>query len=117
VHIQDRPPPCYVRPVENDLPVESTRSKKGRVEHIGSVGRGDDDDIRAAVESIHLDQDLVERLLALIVTSAQTCAALPANGIDLIDEDDAWGALLSLIEEIAHAAGADTYEHFDELGT
>ena len=41
------------------------------------------------VEAVHLDQDLVERLLALVVAAAQAGAALAADGVDLVDEDDA----------------------------
>ena len=40
-------------------------------------------------EAVHLHQQLVQRLFALVVPAAQACASLAAHGVDLIDEDDA----------------------------
>ena len=67
------------------------------------------------LEAVHLDQELVQRLLALVVAAAEPRAAVPADGVDLVDEDDAGGVLLALLEEVAHAAGADADEHLDEV--
>src|SRR5690606_7355165 len=60
---------------------------------------------------------LVEGLLTLVVTTAEAGAALAADRVDLVDEDDAGSALLGLLEQIAHAGGADTDEHLDEVRT
>ncbi len=102
--------------VDLDLPVEAARTQQRRVEHVGAVGRRDQDDAAAHVEAVHLDQQLVEGLLALVVTAAHAGAAVPADGVDLVDEDDGRGVLLGLLEQVAHAAGADTDEHLDEVG-
>ena len=40
------------------------------------------------VEAVHLDEQLVERLLALVVAAAEPGAAMTADGVDLVDEDD-----------------------------
>src|SRR5690348_4642707 len=40
---------------------------------------------------------------------------MAANGVDLVDEDDAGGGLLGLIEHIAHTGCADADEHLDEV--
>src|SRR5581483_394364 len=66
---------------------------------------------------VHLHQDLVQSLLALVVRAAETGAALAPDRIDLIDKDDTWRIALGLVEEVAHTRGADTDEHFNELGT
>src|SRR3989338_3988053 len=47
--------------------------------------------------------------------AAQTCPAVAAHGVDLIDEDDGRGILFSLFKQVAHAAGADTDKHLDEF--
>ncbi len=39
---------------------------------------------------------------------------MPADRVDLVDEDDAGGVLLRLLEHVAHAARADAHEHFHE---
>src|SRR5207248_8447675 len=67
-----------------------------------------------AVEAVHLDQDLVERLLALVVAAADPDAAAPPDRVDLVDEDDAGRLLARLGEQVADAAGADADEHLDE---
>jgi hypothetical protein len=86
-----------------------------RVEHVGAVGRGDDDDALVGLEAVHLDEELVQRLLALVVTAAEARAAVATDGVDLVDEDDAGRVLLALLEEVAHAARADADEHLDEV--
>src|SRR5690606_8563668 len=63
-----------------------------------------------------LDEQLVERLLALVVAAAEAGAAMTADGVDLVDENDAGRVLLALLEQVAHARGADADEHLDEVG-
>ncbi len=69
------------------------------------------------LEAVHLDQQLVERLFALIVPAAEAGAAVPADGVDFVDEDDARRVGLALFEEVAHPRGADADEHLDEIGS
>src|SRR6266566_5256598 len=86
-----------------------------RMEVIGAVGRGDDDDVGVGIEAVHLDEDLVQRLLALVVRTTQARAALPTNGVDLVDENDAGAVALGLVEQVAYAAGAYADEHFHKF--
>src|SRR5580698_1165439 len=51
------------------------------------------------------------------MAAAQTSAAMPAHRIDFIDEDDARRVLFALLKQISNAAGADAYEHLDEVRT
>jgi len=101
----------------HDLTVEAARTQQGGVEHVGPVGRSDDDDALVRIEAVHLDQQLVQRLFALIVTAAEARATMASDRVDFVDEDDARGVLLGLFEHVAHAAGADADEHFHEVGT
>ena len=71
----------------------------------------------ALAEAVHLDQQLVQRLLALVVAAAEAGAALAADRVDLVDEDDARAVLLGLLEHVAHPGGADADEHLDEVRT
>ena len=98
------------------LAVEAARAQQRRVEHVGPVGRGDDDHAHRRLEAVHLDQQLVQRLLALVVAAAQARAALAADRVDLVDEHDARRVLLRLLEHVAHARRADADEHLDEVG-
>src|SRR3989442_35695 len=47
--------------------------------------------------------------------AAQTGAAMPADRVDLIDEDDAGSVLLSLLEKVAHTRSAYADEHFNKV--
>ena len=116
VDLEDLVAAGQVGGVDLDLPVEAARAQQRRVEHVGPVGRGDQDDAAADVEAVHLDQQLVEGLLALVVPTAHAGAAVATDGVDLVDEDDRRGVLLGLLEEVADPAGADTDEHLDEVG-
>jgi hypothetical protein len=49
------------------------------------------------------------------VSAAHAGAAVPADGVDLVDEDDRRGIGLGLLEQVAHPAGADADEHLDEV--
>src|SRR5205085_8835777 len=102
-------------PRAHDLAVGATGPQQRRVEHVRPVGRGDDDDAFIGLEAIHLDQQLVQGLLALIIAVAQTGAAMAADGVDLVDEDDAGRRLLGLVEHVADSARADADEHLDEV--
>ena len=116
VHLEDHVAAVEVGRVDLDLAVEASRAQQRGVEHVGPVGRRDEDDPAADVEAVHLDEQLVERLLALVVTAAHAGAAVATDGVDLVDEDDRRGVLLGLLEEVAHATRADTHEHLDEVG-
>lgn len=78
---------------------------------------GDEDDPALDVEPVHLDQELVERLLPLVVATAESRSAVAAHGVDLVNEDDGGRVGLGLFEQVANPAGADTDEHLDEVGT
>src|SRR4029453_16915385 len=92
-----------------------TRAQQRWIEDVGPVGRGDDDHAVVGLEAVHLDEQLVERLLALVVTAPAGGTAMAADRVDLVDEDDARRVLLALLEQVADAAGADADEHLDEV--
>ncbi len=101
--------------VDHDTAVESARAEKRRIENVGSVGRGEKDDALVALEPVHLDEELVQRLLALVVTAAETRAPVAPDGVDLVDEENARRVLLALVEEVPHAGGPHADEHLDEI--
>src|SRR5260370_8828874 len=102
--------------MDDDGPIESSWAEQSRIQDIGAIGRGDEDDTVVGFKSVHLDEELVEGLLALVVSTAEACAAVTADCVDLIDEDDAGGVLLALLEEVADAGSADADEHLDKVG-
>src|SRR5436309_3272184 len=113
---QDTFPALHVGARHDHAPVEAAGTQERRVEDVGPVGGGDQNDALVGLEAVHLDEQLVQRLLALVVAAAEARPAVAADGVDLVDEDDAGGVLLPLHEEVAHAGGADADEHLDEVG-
>ena len=103
--------------MHHDLPIEPPGTEERRVEHVGPVRGGQDDDALVPGEAVHLGEDLVERLLAFIVTAeGARSAAGASNRVDLVDEDDGRRHLARFREQLTHPAGADTDDHLDELG-
>ena len=91
--LQDRLAAGDVGRRDEDLAVEAARAQQRRVELLEQVRGGDHDEVAGRAEAVHLDQQLVERLLALGVVVR---AALAADGVDLVDEDDRRAVLARL---------------------
>ena len=113
--LEDRLAARLVREVHHHAPVEAPWPKECLVEHVGLVGGGQHDHALLGREAIHLGEDLVEGLLLLARSPDHRLAAGAAYGVELVDEDDRRGVLAGLLEEVAHATGADPHEQLDEL--
>src|SRR5690606_4074085 len=116
VHLEDLLAAADVGQRNHHLAVEAARTQQRRIEHVGTVGGGDNQHALPGFKAVHLDQQLVQGLLALVVAAAQACTALAADRIDFVDEDDARGLLLGVFEHVTHARGTDADEHLDEVG-
>jgi len=89
VHLEDLGAAVLVGRIHEDRAVEPAGSQQRRVEHVRAVGGGQHDHALGAGEAVHLGEDLVERLLTLVVTADGLGAgAGAADGVDLVDEDD-----------------------------
>ncbi|OIQ67461.1 hypothetical protein GALL_509590 [mine drainage metagenome] len=97
------------------MAVETARAQQRRVEHVRPVGRRDQDHAFIGLEAVHLDQQLVQCLFALIIAAAEAGAAMPADRVDFVDEDDAGRILLGLFEHVPDTRGADADKHLDEV--
>src|SRR5690606_31197011 len=96
VHGEDALTPADVGARHRDPAIEAAGAQDGGVEDVRAVRRGDDDDALVRLEAVHLHEELIERLLSLVVATAEPGAAMPADRIDLVDEDDARGVLFAL---------------------
>ena len=116
VHLQDRNATLQVWAIKDHLAIESAWAQQRRIKHVRTVRGGDDNHVGTSLKAVHLHEDLIQRLLALIVRSAESGATLATDGVNLIDEHDARRVALGLIEEVAHTRGTNTNEHLNELG-
>ena len=69
--LEDRQPALVIRPIDGDVAIEPPGTQQRRVEHVGPIGGGQHDHRFVLAEAVHLAEDLVERLLALVVSAAQ----------------------------------------------
>ena len=95
------------RPLTSGLPTVTCRSKRPGRSSAGSRMSGRlvaaiDDDALVAGEAVHLDEQLVQRLLALFVAE-RVAAAAAADGVELVDEDDAGLVAARVLEQLADA--------------
>jgi hypothetical protein len=60
----------------HDLAVETAGTQQRRVQHVRTVGGGDQDHPLIGFKAVHLDQQLVQRLLALVIAAAKACATV-----------------------------------------
>ena len=116
MNLQDSLASLEVGQLHRHAAVEAARARERGVEGFGAVRGSENDDAVVALKAVHFGEQLVQGLLALVVAAVLAAAALLADGVDLVDEDDAGGLLLGLLEEVTHLARAHADEHFDKFG-
>src|SRR5579885_2355170 len=108
---------AHVRPVNNHAPVKAAGPEERWVKNVRPVGCSHKDNAFVRFEAIHLDQQLVQGLLALVVSATEASPTVTAHRIDFINEDDAGRVLLSLFEQVANTGSTHADKHFNEVGT
>src|SRR5215831_17661687 len=82
--------------------VKATWAEQGRVEHVGAVGSGEHYNVLALLKTVHLDQNLVKSLLALVMAAAHAAAAAASHGVDFVDKNNARRVLFCLCKQITN---------------
>src|SRR5215471_16350329 len=112
---QDALAALHVGTIHDDAAIETARTEERRIENVGTVGGGNENDAFVRFEAIHFDEQLIQRLLALIMPASEAGATVTADRVDFVDEHDARRIFLALLEEVADAARPDADEHLDEI--
>src|SRR5262249_10453930 len=86
---QDAFASLHVGTVDDHAAVKTPGTKQRRVQHIGPVGRGDQDHAVVRFKTVHFDQQLVECLFALVVPAAKSRAAMASDCVNFVNENDA----------------------------
>jgi hypothetical protein len=108
---------AYVRQANHDLSIETARPEQRRVEHVWSVSGSDNNYAVINLKTIHFDEQLVQRLLTLVMPTAKAGATMAPDSVYFIDKNNAGSLFLCLIEHIANTRGADAHKHLDEIRT
>ena len=102
---------------DHHLAVKTAGAHQSGVQNIRAVCRCNHNYAFVRAKTVHFHQQLVQCLLALIVAAAQSCAALTAYRINLIDKNDTGRVLLRLFKQIAYTGCTDADKHLHEIGT
>ena len=113
MHSEDGFTALQVGQLHDDAPIETPRPKQRLIQTLRPVGGRENDNTLCGIEAIHLCEQLIEGLLALVVAYG-TVAAL-SYGINLIDKDDARCLLRRLTEQVAHLGSTHTHEHLHKF--
>jgi hypothetical protein len=113
VQPQDRLAAVHGRQADRDDAVEAAGPLQRGVEVLGPVRRADDDDALGRREAVHLDEQLVQRAVVLVVRAV--AAARAAERVELVDEDDA-ALLARLLEQRADPLRAEADDEAGHLG-
>ena len=106
-----------IRTIHRNTPVKSTWPQQCGVQYIRTVGRGHQDDTLVGLKTVHLNKQLIQCLLSLIVPAAKTSATMTAHRIDLINKNNAWRVLFTLFEQVANTRGTNANKHLHKIGT
>src|SRR6186713_307408 len=117
MNTQDFLAALHVRQINGDLPIETTRAQQRRIEHVRPIRGRDDDDPFLSIKAVHFNKESIKGLFALVVATTDSMAAMTADRVDFVDENDTGRRFLPLLEHIAHSGCADADEHFHEIRT
>ena len=100
------------------MTVEATWTQQRCIEDLGLVGRSKNNDwLVLGSKTIHFGEQLVERLLALIISTHNSHGARTTltNGIKFIDKNDARRFLLGFLKQVADTSCACTNKQLNKF--
>ena len=100
----------------NHLTVKTTGAQQRRIQYVGTVGCGNQDNAFIGLKTVHFNQQLVQCLLSLIIAAAETGTTMATDRINLINENNARRIGFGLLEHVADTARADTDKHLNKIG-
>ena len=112
---QDGLTPGQIRQLHRHTAVEAAGTQQRRVKGLRPVGGRQDHHTLAAIEAVHLRQQLVQGLLPLVIAAHAVAIALLADGVDLVNEHDARCLFIGLLEQIPHLGRAHAHEHLHKF--
>ena len=92
VDLEDLKPRLLVGHPDLDHPIEPAGPEERRVDDVGPVGGGDDDEVVERLQAVHLREDLAYHPLG-DVGVAGSPAPGGSDGVHLVEEEDGWSRM------------------------
>ncbi len=67
------------------------------------------------LEAVHFNLDLIQGLLALVVSATHTATAAATDGVNFVNEDNAWRVFLALAKRSRTREAPTPTNHFYEF--
>src|SRR5262249_38653970 len=113
---QDLLTAIQIGPIYQHLTIKTARTEESRIQNFRAIRGRQNADALARIETVHLDEQLIERLLTFVVPSHKRCGtARLAQSVEFIDEHDTGSHGLCLGEEVPHTRCPYPHNHLDEL--
>ena len=112
---QDIKPVAAVRKLYDDTAVKAAGAHECRVQNIGAVRCRHHDHLFVRLKTIHLDQNLVEGLFALVVAPADPRATHAADRVYLVNENNRGSRALGGQKQIPNAGCTHPDKHLNKF--
>src|SRR5258708_14270678 len=86
------------------------------IKHVWAVRGSNQDYAFVRFKAIHLHQELVQRLFALIVSAAKSGAAMASDSANFVNEDDPGSIFLARSKQIANTTCPPASQRLYHLG-
>src|SRR5262245_5219590 len=104
-----------IGPIDQHLTIKTAGTEESLVQNFRPIRGRENADALARIETVHLDEQLIEGLLAFVVPSHERCGtACLAQRVEFIDEHDTGSHGLCLAKEVAHTRCAYPHNHIDK---
>ena len=115
MNLQDLHTSLQVRLIYDNSTVKTSRTKKRLIQNLRTVRSTQYQNTLRSIETIHLRQQLVQRLLTLLITSTVFTVTASPNGINFIDKNNTWCILGCFLKQISYTGSSDTDIQFNKV--
>ena len=115
VHFQDIFPALEVGQLYGHAAVKAAGPRQSGIQRFGTVCRGQNDHADVLLKAVHLCEQLVQCLLALIISAQRRAVSLLADRVDLVDKHNTGSFFLGLLEQVSHLGGTHADKHLHKF--
>ena len=98
----------------HNFAIKSAWPSQGRIEGVGDIGGGNHDHLSASLQTVHQGQELRDYATFHLMLSTKLFT-LGGDGVDFVDENDAWGLAGGFFKEFAEVTFGLSLELLHDL--